>query len=217
MLWALPGCSMRLLQLHEYLDLLAAGGAAVDVPADTRAACLAQARGLWPETGLPAWGAGPREVVACRRDPQGRMLVHIDAGYPDCFLILSCAPGQAAPEAWLLFDVGAEYNPAEFYCPSVDYQGPADDELIDRCIPQLNRHRDPFAVLSIAEGTYLQVYHDESGAYELEHQLVTSACHYLAEGPLDAAAVVAAFKSYARGDKVWATALRWQRVVLQAG
>lgn len=73
---------MRLLQLHEYLELLAAGGAAVDVPADTRAACLAQARELWPETGLPAWGAGPREVAACRGDPHGRMLVHIDAGYP---------------------------------------------------------------------------------------------------------------------------------------
>ena len=207
---------MRLLQLHEYLDLLAAGGSSVPVPEELRAGWLEQARRIWPDTGLEPWQAQPREVIACHRDPHGRLLVHINADHDDCFVILVCAPTQTAPEAWLLFDIGAEYNEIVFVCAYADYEGPAGDEVIDASIAHLNRHHDPFAVLLMGEGTYMQVYQDESGQYELEHQLVTTACHYLAEGPLDAAAVAAVFKSYARGDKGWTTAVRWRRIELAA-
>lgn len=208
---------MRLLQLHEYYELVAEEGRSVPVPEELRAPWLEQARRIWPDTGLELWEARPRDVVACHRDSQGRILAYVNADHEDCYLILAGASAQAAPKAYLLFDVGVEYKQAVYVCPSANYDGPADDEIIDASIAHLNGHRDPFAVVYVSEGTYMQAYQDESGQYELDHQLVTTASHYRAEGTLNAVVVAAALKSYARGDSDWTTAVHWRRIELLAG
>jgi hypothetical protein len=68
-----------------------------------------------------------------------------------------------------------------------------------------------FAILTRAEGTYIQVL-AIGGGYVLEYQDGSLGEHYACTDPdLDLNAVVRAFHAYARGDDDWQASLPWQR------
>ena len=205
---------MRLLQLHEYLALL--DGGATTQPADEElfSACLEQAQSLWPRLRLHGWRDRDRRIeLVARCQATGTLLVHVSADWPNCFLILVVPAGRPEAEAYLLFDIGAEYREARFICPAFDVNQIADAEMIRRYVPKLQGENDPFAILEIGDGTYLQTY-AEDGMYRVEHQLVSLASHYQLQQKVSAETVIDLFLSYAFGRKEWAREFVWEKMEL---
>ncbi|MEJ1167332.1 hypothetical protein V9K97_26840 [Variovorax sp. CCNWLW186] len=143
----------------------------------------------------------------------GHVLVHVPAVAADCFLIVWLGSEPVAPDSYILFDVGAEYVSATFSCPALELAGAANEDDIRRAIPELPGKPDPFAVLELRGGTYMQVYADEQG-FHLEHQLVTTAAHYRCVDIVGPDEAVEAFLSYAFGNYEWAYKRRWERIAL---
>ncbi len=195
---------MQLLQLHEYLALL--DGGTTTQPADEEfcRACLRQAQSLWPQLRLGGWEHRDRQVECVARcHATGMLLVHVSADWPNCFLILVVPAGRSQAEAYLLFDIGAEYTEARFICPAFDVDQIADAETIRRYVPKLPGEKDPFAILETGAGTYLQALAEER-VFQVEHQLVSLLTHYRLEQRVDAETVIHLFLSYAFGQKEWA-------------
>lgn len=206
---------MRLLQIHEYLDLLDGGATTEDVDDLLTELALVIAKSLWPTLKLSPWNAGSRTVeTVARCKASGNRLVHVTADWKDCFLILVFAPDRHDANSYFLFDIGAEYSEVQLVCPALAVQSPATAKLIEDCIPRLQDTKsDPFAILDLGDGTYMQAYAEESG-YEVEYQLVSLAARYALNKKVDAATVVALFKSYAFGRKEWAREYTWSKVEL---
>lgn len=206
--------SLRLYQLHEFLGLVdgVTGFEALQALND---ACMQAAQAIWPLTGLDPWDAFKRKASFCYACADGRHgYLHIDADHDNCFVIIVFEVKDARPIGWLLFDIGAEYREVIYTCPAIDYEDEATPEVIESSIPKLLAHRDPYAILDLGAGTYMQALQKEEDAYELEHQLVTTACHYRAAGTLTAAQVISVFKSYAFGKKEWAREIIWEKMDL---
>jgi len=204
---------MKLLQLHEYLGLLRAGTGPHEPSQNELDRCMSAAREIWPDTGLLPWESAPRTVAyVCKCDNGRHIAAHITADTKDCFLIVFLSEERAS--SYIVFDIGAEYTGMEYTCPSIDYHGPPQRDLILKSIPNLRDHKDPFAILAIADGTYLQTYQNPNGTYDLEHQLVTTKFHYRALGEVNTDRACEAFISYAFGKKEWAFDFAWRRVDL---
>src|SRR5262245_14393238 len=204
---------MKLLQLHEYLGFLHAGTGRHQLSQSELDRCMSAAQEIWPDTGLLPWESAPRTVAYAWKSNDGCHIgTHITADKKDCFLILVMSEERAS--SYIVFDIGAEYSEPEYICPLIDYHGPAQRDVILKSIPNLRDHKDPFAILSVADGTYLQTYQNPDGTYELEHQLVTTKFHYRVLGDITMNEVCEAFISYAFGKKEWATDLTWERVEL---
>jgi len=102
---------------------------------------------------------------------------------------------------------------AVFVCPAFSLEAPADEADIRRCLPCLVGQPDPFAIIELRGGTYMQVQTEGEG-FCLEHQEVTTASHYRVEGVITADQAVSAFLSYAFGKNEWAFKHRWIRIDL---
>jgi hypothetical protein len=205
---------MRLLQLHEYLALL--DGGTNTQPADDALgnACLLQAQSIWPQLRLGEWTDRDRRVeYVARCHATGKLLVHVSADWQDCFLILVVPVGKVQAEAYLLFDIGAEYSEARFICPTFDVDQIADEETIRRYMPKLQGKKDTLAILQVDNCAYLQAY-AEDGMFDVEHQLVALASHYHLEQRVNADTVVCLFLSYAFGKKEWAREFTWKKMDL---
>jgi len=206
--------SPRLLQIAEYLDLVSGGLVGAEISDGAKAAALGLARDVWGSLGLGDWAEiDPAAVTAWRSKVNGHVLVHVPAVADDCFLIVLLGSELAAPDSYILFDVGAEYVSATFSCPALELAGAANEDDIRRAIPELPGKPDPFAVLELRGGTYMQVYADEQG-FHLEHQLVTTAAHYRCVDIVGPDEAVEAFLSYAFGNYEWAYKRRWERIAL---
>jgi hypothetical protein len=204
---------MKLLQLHEYLRFLDAGTGRHQLSRNELDRCMSAAQEIWPDTGLMPWESAPRTVAYAWKSNDGRhSAAHISADRENCFLIVVLSEGH--PSSYILFDIGAEYSEAEYICPSIGYQGPAQRDVILESLPNLKDRGDPFAILDVGGGTYLQTRQYRNGTYQLEHQLVTTKFHYRAVGEINTSEVCDAFISYAFGKKEWATDLTWERVEL---
>ena len=204
---------MKLLQLHEYLRFLDAGTGRHQLSQSELDRCMSAAQEIWPDTGLLSWESAPRTVAYAWKSNDGRhTAAHISADRKNCFLIVVLSGGH--PSSYIVFDVGAEYSEAEYICPSIGYQGPAQRDVILNSIPNLKDRGDPFAILDVGGGTYLQTRQYRNGTYQLEHQLVTTKFHYRALGEVNVREACDAFISYAFGKKEWATDLTWERVEL---
>jgi len=204
---------MKVLQLHEYLRLLRAGITEGFLSQSELDRCMSAAQEIWPDTGLLPWESAPRTVDHVWKGNDGRYTAaHITADIKDCFLIVFLFEERAS--SYIVFDIGAEYSRVVYICPSIDYEGPPQRDVILKSIPNLRDHEDPFAILAIADGTYLQAYQHRNGTYQLEHQLVTTKFHYRALGEVNAGEVCDAFISYAFGKQEWAFDLTWERVEL---
>jgi hypothetical protein len=202
---------MKLLQLHEYLRFLDAGTGRHQLSQSELDRCMSTAQEIWPDTGLLPWESAPRTVAYVWKSNDGRhTAAHITADRENCFLIVVLSEGHAS--SYIVFDIGAEYSEAQYICPSIDYEGPAQRDVILQSIPNLRDHGDPFAILDVGGGTYLQTRQYRNGTYQLEHQLVTTMFHYRALGEVNVGAVCDAFISYAFGKKEWATDITWERV-----
>lgn len=204
----------KLLQLSEYLDLLEGGLVSTDISDATKASALNLAREVWDSLTLGAWTAiNPAAVIAWRNKSSGHVLVHIPVAGDECFLIVPLVDEAATPDSYILFDIGAEYVNATFSCPAFELAGIATEDDIRQAIPELRGKADPFAILDLRGGTYMQVYADAQG-FHLEHQLVTSAAHYRCVEVVGPDEAVDAFLSYAFGDYDWAYKRRWERIAL---
>jgi hypothetical protein len=204
---------MKLLQLHEYLRFLHAGTDTHQLSRNELNRCMSAAQEIWPETGLLPWESAPRAMEYAWKSNDGRhVAAHISADRKDCFLIVVLSDQRFS--SYIVFDIGAEYSRPEYICPSIDYQGPAQRDVILKSIPNLKDHKDPFAIVAVADGTYLQTYQNPDGTYDLEHQLVTTKYHYKALGDVNVDVVCDAFISYAFGKKEWATDVTWERIDL---
>jgi hypothetical protein len=204
---------MKLLQLHELLRFLHAGTEPHRLSQNELDRCMSAAQEIWPDTGLLPWESAPRTVAYAWKSNDGRhSAAHISADRENCFLIVVLSEGHAS--SYILFDIGAEYTQAEYICPLIGYQGPAEQDVILKSIPNLRDHEDPFAILEVGDGTYLQARQYRNGTYQLEHQLVTTKFHYRAVGEINTSEVCDAFISYAFGKKEWATDVTWERVEL---
>ena len=205
---------MRQLQLHEYLAVLQGGAKAVPIDNALRETCLVQAQKLWPELQYGSWEDFPRSVEhTARCVASGSLLVHISGNWRDCFLILIVPPDRTEADAYLLFDIGAEYQEPWFSCPAFRIEAKASEEIIEANLPKLHGLKDPFAVLEIGNGTYLQAY-AQGGVFDVEHQLVSLGSHYRLVQPVGSQAAVQLFLSYAFGKKEWARDFKWERMVL---
>jgi hypothetical protein len=206
--------AIKQLQVHEYLDLLREGTDKTEITGEPLTSSQTVARSLWPELGVGAWPQrGPQAPFSVRSRSSGKLLVHVPAGPPDSFLILVLSSQGLNPSEYILFDIGAQYMQPTFSCPAFGAEGKAEEATIRQCIPQLVGHRDPFAVLELREGTYMQVYAD-GDRFELEHQLVSTTSHYRTTAPVSAEEATTAFLSYAFGNNEWAHQHRWERINL---
>ncbi|QFZ83282.1 hypothetical protein GFK26_11165 [Variovorax paradoxus] len=206
--------SPKLLQIAEYLDLLNGGLVSAEISNPEKAAALGLARDVWGSLALGDWAEiEPAAVTAWRSKVNGHVLAHVPAFADDCFLIVLLSSEPVAPDSYILLDVGAEYANATFSCPFLGLAGAANEDDIRRAIPELPGKSDPFAVLDLRGGTYMQVYADGHG-FHLEHQLVTSAAHYRCVDIVGPDEAVEAFLSYAFGSHEWAYKRRWERISL---
>jgi hypothetical protein len=164
---------------------------------------------------IGAWEHRDRRVEhVARCNTSETVLVHVSADWKDCFLILVVPPRQVQADGFLLFDIGAEYRPMRFICPTFELDDIADEATIARCLPQLQGARDPFAILESRGGTYMQTLARGGGVFDVEHQLVSLASHYRLEGRVTGDVVVGLFLSYAFGRQEWARQHKWSRVDL---
>jgi hypothetical protein len=197
--------------LHEYLALLEGGAHQTTFGASLEAACLAQARRLWPNLGIARWAKHPRRVEHVTWSAANRVyFVHVTADWKNCFLILMVPQGAAEADRYILFDIGAQYGGQRLICPAFDLEEEVTAELVRDCIPRLKGQHDPFAILEMNGGTYIQT-RVSDGWYDVEHQLVSTKSHYILAKRVRATAAVDLFLSYAFGKYEWACDVTWER------
>ncbi|QDT59825.1 hypothetical protein SV7mr_23370 [Stieleria bergensis] len=204
---------MRLLQIQEYLAMLDGGAETADADERLTEAALAAAESLWPTLHLAAWGDLPRTVESVARCVNsGIRLVHVTADWINCYLILVFPPESDETDCYILFDIGSEYSEITFECPAFGIRKAVSEELIEEYVPRLQQaDSDPFAILDLGNGSYMQTLADPSG-YFVEYQLVSLASHYTLPAPVDAQTVIALFKSYAFGKKEWSVNHQWNKL-----
>ena len=208
---------MRQLQLHEYLEYLDESVATQETTPALSASALRIAEEIWPTLRLGEWSEHPREVATVARcESSGKRLVHVSADWANCFLILVFSPELDEVDEFILFDIGAEYSEARLTGPEMNVETTATRSLIEETLPKLQHvDKDPFAILDVGNGTYMQTLYDsEEAGFVVEHQLVSLAAHYKLPKLVDASTVVKLFLSYAFGKKEWARDFVWERIDL---
>ena len=199
----------RLIQLHEYLDLLQ-GGTEDHAGSDAvKRSALELARSLREPLQLKAWTAPELAHVFARSSRvHDALLVHVPLDMSDCFFIAIFRNGASTAQEHLLFDIGAEYQQPMLDCPEFGVAEAANEANIHRWIPLLHDKASAFAVIEQRGGTYMQVFADPKG-FHLEHQLVTTGAHYRSAEPVSADVAVDTLVSYACGKYEWAYK-RWE-------
>lgn len=106
----------------------------------------------------------------------------------------------------------AEYSEPYLDCPSFGFADVPDAKDIQRLIPQIHPDDDnPFAILSVGEGTFMQTLWTDDG-FILEHQLVNTSSHYEIPELASADQVVSAMVPYAFGkNEEWLESFAWRR------
>lgn len=203
----------RLMQLHEYLDLLE-GGTEDHAGSDAvKRSAVELARSLREPLKLEAWTTPkPAQVFARRSKAHDALLVHVPLDISDCFFIAIVRNGASIAQEYLLFDIGAEYHQPMLDCPEFGVAEPADEANIRHWIPLLEDKPSAFAVIEQRGGTYMQVFADHKG-FHLEHQLVTTGAHYRSPEPVSADEAVDTLVSYACEKYEWARK-PWERLEL---
>lgn len=170
------------------------------------------AEAVWPDTGLDAWEAQTREVVACFSAVNGHTtLCHVSAGMPNCVLILALDSASLQTVSYIVLDLGAEYAKPILRCPDMPYLGPATQTAIAASLPVLRGSSAAFMQIETGPGPCLQASRGPEGQYTLEHRLVTPQNRYEAADALDIASAVRALRSYAFGQFEWASSVNWRR------
>ncbi|MDH6166769.1 hypothetical protein M2282_001916 [Variovorax boronicumulans] len=203
----------KLIQLHEYLDLLQEGTEDHAAGDAIKRGAVALAQSLREPLRLKDWAAPePARVFARRAKAHDALLVHVPLDIRDCFFIAIFRNGASTAGEHLLFDIGAEYQTPMLDCPDFGVAEAANEANIRHWVPLLKDDASAFAVIELRGGTYMQVYADAKG-FHLEHQLVTTGAHYHSAEPLSADAAIDTLVSYACGKYEWAYK-RWEWLAL---
>lgn len=200
---------MASLQLKDLLGLLDGGAATVTVPAAVATQAEHYAARVWRECRL--LGVPPPAMEYCALTKVGaKYLCHFNEGRKDCFLIVVCAVASGLPEAHILFDIGGQYRPLTYTDLSTGFVGEPTEQMLADSLPRLREGSTPAAILESGEGSYLQTYQNGPDEFTLEYQLVTTAFHFVAAGPVTAQDVLCVFGSYAFGKYEWAKDYDWK-------
>jgi hypothetical protein len=205
---------VRQWQFHEYLQLLDTGVATAEPSPDLVRAALGQAEVLWPKLKIGVWSAVKQRVESLSVCGSGERLVHVRANRKNCFLILMVPPETLRASGYLLLDIGAEQGDIRFDCPEFDIDRPVSKADIYQYIPRLPGKSNPFAILELAPGTFMQAYAGDDELFEVEYQLVSTAAHFLLTERVNAHTVIQLFLSYAYGKHEWAREYAWQKMEL---
>lgn len=202
---------MRLLDKRQYLQLMVQPPEEIVPATDAVARVLEYATEVWSALELKQRVLRTKDVALVFRHGDIR-LFHVLAyprRQPETFVIIVVDRNDTV-EGHLLIDLGADDAPPYFECLAVDFAGVPERADIESIIPQIDPDDDnPFAVLTLGEGTYMQTLRTDDG-FVLEHQLVNTSSHYEVANPVSAEQVVAAMLSYAFGDNEWLDEFTWQ-------
>lgn len=203
----------RLVQLHEYLDLLEGGTEDHAASDAVKRNAVELAGSLRESLRLTAWTAPELARVFVRRaKAHDALLVHVPLDLPDCFFIAIVRHGASTAQEHLLFDIGAEYQLPMLESPDFGVSEPANEANIRHWIPRLQDNSAAFAIIELRGGTYMQLYADAKG-FHLEHQLVAAGAHYRSAEPVGVDEAIDTLVSYACGKYEWAYK-RWERLEL---
>ena len=204
---------MKLLDKLQYLSLMAENATEIHTPsADAMDRVLQYATDVFPTLQLKLRDLKAKDVVAVFEHGD-KTMYHVKAyprKMPDTHVIVVMS-GEAVC-GHILIDLAAEYAAPYFECPALEVEGELDAADVQRLLPQIRADEDnPFAVLGLADGTYMQTYRTDEGFY-LEYQLVNTSSHYEIPELATCEEVVSAMLAYGFGkDKDWLTAFDWQR------
>ena len=203
--------AMPLLDKLTYLRLMTVGAHKIQPTEVESSAVLRSVEALLQGLGLKPRTLKPADIVVVYQHGANRFF-HLKAfprRQPNTFVIFIVRP-DAQPEGHILLDLVAEYAAARLDAPSADWDDRATAEAIESAIHHIAPDDDnPFAILSMADGTFLQTLCTDDG-FLLEYQLVNTANHYKATRTLTASEVVAAMKSSAFGKEEWMESVTWQ-------
>ena len=209
--------TMQLLDKLQYLRLMGPDSGEEHAPtAEAIDRVLIYATDVFPHLQLKQRKLKANDVVAVFQYGD-RTFFHVKA-FPrkmeDTFVIVVTSVDGF--HGHILIDLAAEYSQAYLDCPSLGFADVADATDIERLIPQIHpRDDNPFAILSVGEGTFMQTLRTDDG-FILEHQLVNTSSHYEIPELASGDQVVSAMVSYAFGrNEEWLESFAWQRQQLE--
>ncbi len=174
---------MQLLDKLQYLRMLREGAEKVTPKPEATARVLEYATHVWPSLDLKKRILKTTDIVVTNDD-------HI--------------------EGHILIDLAAEYSEPFLNCPSFEFEGTPTPDDLKSLIPQIHPNDDnPFAILMLGDGTFMQTLRTDDG-FVLEYQLVNTKCHFEIPERATAGQVVAAMVSYAFGKNEWLESFDWQ-------
>ena len=141
-------------------------------------------------------------------DPR-RLVAMFTAGLPDCVLNVVLDAETGEPFDHLPFDWGGEDDEKDFRDLSTGYEGPPHEDVVVGSLTRLGESGTPAAILDFGDTSYIQCYRSAEDAYEFEHQLVTTAFHYVVPRTLTQREVIEAFLDCARGGFEWSRRFPW--------
>ena len=197
---------MAALQLKDLLERLDRGTQRDTSSPEAAQRATRHAAEVWASCRLD--GEAPDTIEYCTR-AGADLLCHFNAGRKDCYLIVLCPVEASRPMDHLLFDIGADYRPAEYEDLSTGFVGEPTAAILAESLPRLGEGGTPAAILGRG-GSYLQTSLDAPGRYLLEYQLVTTAFHFNTKITVTLDDVQRAFHSYAFGKYEWAREFDWQ-------
>ena len=201
---------MQLLDKLQYLRMMGDPAEKISPTTDALVSVLDYASRVWPKLDLKKRKLKTSDIAVVYQHGD-RTFNHIKA-FPrkmqDTFVIV--VTNQNDIEGHILIDLAAEYSQPFLDCPSSDFEGlPTPDDL-KSLIPQIPPDDDnPFAILILGEGTFMQTLSTDEG-FLLEHQLVNTSCHYEIPEFASADHVVNAMVSYAFGKNEWLESFDWE-------
>ena len=201
---------MSLLNKLQYLRLMGEPSEKVTPSPEAVTRVLEYSTAVWTGLDLKKRELTTADIAVVFQHGE-RSFFHIKA-FPrkmkDTFLIV--VTHSDGIDGHILIDIAAEYSNPFLDCPSAEFQGIPTPDDIKSMIAQIHPDDDnPFAILNLGDGTYMQTYRMHDG-FHLEHQLVNVASHYEISELATADQVVAAFVSYAFGKNEWLDSFTWQ-------
>lgn len=88
---------------------------------------------------------------------------------------------------------------------------------IEREVSRLADDPEFFAILSVAEMTYIQTAGSNKDGFVLEYQVKVLENHYISAERTTLDQVLVALKKYARGDESWKSDFAWEKMGLSNG
>jgi hypothetical protein len=208
---------MKLLDIAAYRELATGDATAVTATPDAIERVLAYATRVWKQVGL-----APRKLRASdvtRVELRGEVaLFHVRAyprKRPDTVLAIAAGADGKRVQGHILIALTRDDELPHLLAPGLGVDVVVTEAELRKHLQSLHAElRDPFAVLTLSDGTYMQTLAEAGGKFVLEHQLVNTSSHYGASANVTRKTVVDAMVSYGFGDGEWIDLVTWRRMRL---